>query len=90
MVCAVAGALAIAAMGVDLLTAFSAAAAAVTNVGPGLGAVGPAASYAHLPDGAKLILAALMIAGRLEIVTVAVLLLGPVRSARRRVRQALF
>lgn len=88
--CAVAGALAIAAMGVDLLTAFSAAAAAVTNVGPGLGAVGPAASYAHLPDAAKLILAALMIAGRLEIVTVAVLLLGPVRSARRRVRQALF
>ena len=88
--CAVAGALAIAAMGVDLLTAFSAAAAAVTNVGPGLGAVGPAASYAHLPDAAKLILAALMIAGRLEIVTVAVLLLSPIRSARRRVRQALF
>lgn len=90
VVCAVGGALAIAAMGVDLLTAFSAAAAAVTNVGPGLGAVGPAASYAHLPDGAKLILAVLMIAGRLEIVTVAVLLLSPVRSARRRVRQALF
>lgn len=86
---AVAGALAIAAMGVDLLTAFSAAAAAVTNVGPGLGAVGPAASYAFLPDPAKLLLAALMIAGRLEIVTVAVLLLDPIRSARRRVRQAL-
>ena len=62
----------------------------MTNVGPGLGAVGPAASYAHLPDPAKLLLAALMIAGRLEIVTVAVLLLSPVRSARRRVRQALF
>ena len=87
---AVAGALAISAMGVDLLTAFSAAAAAVTNVGPGLGAVGPAASYAHLPDPAKILLAALMIAGRLEIVTVAVLLLGPIRSARRRVRRALF
>ena len=86
----VAGALAIAAMGVDLLTAFSAAAAAVTNVGPGFGAVGPAASYAFLPEPAKLLLAALMIAGRLEIVTVAVLLLGPIHSARRRVRRALF
>ena len=87
---AVFGALAIAAMGVDLLTAFSAAAAAVTNVGPGLGAVGPAASYAHLPEAAKLLLAALMIAGRLEIITVAVLLLSPMRTARRRLRQALF
>ena len=85
---AVAGALAIAAMGVDLLTAFSAAAAAVTNVGPGLGAVGPAVSYAYLPEPAKLLLAGLMIAGRLEIVTVAVLLLGPIRSARRQLRRS--
>ena len=83
---AVAGALAIAAMGVDLLTALSASAAAVTNVGPGLGSVGPAASYAHLPDAAKLLLAALMIVGRLEIVTVGVLLLQPARSLRRRFR----
>ena len=87
---AVVGALAIAAMGVDLLTAFSAAAAAVTNVGPGLGAVGPAANYAFLPAPAKLLLAVLMIAGRLEIVTVAVLLLGPTRSLRRRIRRGLF
>ena len=87
---AVAGALAIAAMGVDLLTAFSAAAAAVTNVGPGLGAVGPVANYAHLPDAAKLLLAALMIVGRLEIVTVAVLFLHPLHALRRRVREALF
>ncbi len=81
--------LAIVAMGIEPLTAFSAAAASATNVGPGLGGVGPAANYAFLPATAKLLLAALMIAGRLEIVTVAVLLLGPIGSARRRVRDLL-
>jgi len=60
--------------GLDFLTSISAAAAAVGNVGPGLGdVVGPSGNYAPLPDGAKLILAFAMMLGRLELFTVLVL-----------------
>ena len=60
--------------GVDVVTALSGAAAAVSNVGPGLGPViGPAGSYAPLPDSAKWVLAAAMLLGRLELITVLVL-----------------
>ncbi len=82
----VAGALVIVAMGVEPITAFSASAAAVTNVGPGFAEVGPAANYAHLPVGARVLLPVLMIAGRLELVTVAVLLSAPARQIRTRLR----
>jgi trk system potassium uptake protein len=62
-------------MGVDLLTAVTGAATAVGNVGPGLGAlIGPAGNFDILPDGAKWVLAAAMLLGRLEIFTVIVLL----------------
>ena len=87
---AAAGALALTAMGIEPITAISASAASVTNVGPALGAVGPAANYAFLPAPARLLLSVLMIAGRLEIVTVAVLLFSPVRALRVRLRSALF
>jgi trk system potassium uptake protein TrkH len=59
----------------DFLTAFSAAASAISNVGPGLGEIiGPSGNYFLLDDGAKWILAITMIVGRLEIFTVLVLL----------------
>ncbi len=62
-------------LNLDFLTAFSAAASAISNVGPGLGEiVGPSGSYFSLSDGAKWILALTMIIGRLEIFTVLVLL----------------
>jgi trk system potassium uptake protein TrkH len=64
----------LAAMGVDLLTSISAVAASMFNVGPGLGTVGPAENYAHLPDGAKWVLTSCMIAGRLEFYTLLVVL----------------
>lgn len=58
----------------DLLTAISAAASCITNVGPGLGdIVGPAGNFQPLPDGAKWLLAAGMLLGRLELFTVLVL-----------------
>jgi trk system potassium uptake protein TrkH len=67
--------LALAAMGLDLVTALSASATAITNVGPGLGPiVGPAGNFASLPDPAKWILSAAMLLGRLEIFSVLVLL----------------
>ena len=57
----------------DLLTAFSAAAAAINNLGPGLGAVGPAGTYALFNDFQKWITTAAMLLGRLELITVFVL-----------------
>ena len=64
--------LALAATGLDLMTAFSAVAACINNLGPGLGRVG--ASYAGLHDPAKWILCFAMLLGRLEIFTLLVLL----------------
>ncbi len=61
-------------MGLDLVTALSAAAQAVGNVGPGLGDyIGPAGNYSSLPQPAKWVLAFAMMLGRLELFTVLVL-----------------
>ncbi|MEA1902842.1 MAG: TrkH family potassium uptake protein [Actinomycetota bacterium] len=59
--------------GLDLVTATSAVAASIGNIGPGLGEVGPTGNYAGLPDAAKWLLSSLMIVGRLEIFPVLVL-----------------
>jgi trk system potassium uptake protein TrkH len=60
---------------IDFLTALSAAASAISNVGPGLGdVIGPTGSYFSLNNEVKWILALTMIVGRLEIFTVLVLL----------------
>ncbi|MDX5371254.1 MAG: TrkH family potassium uptake protein [Pseudomonadaceae bacterium] len=68
-------ALAVAMCGVDWITALSGAAAMVSGVGPGMGeVVGPAGNYASLPDLAKGVLTIGMLLGRLEILTVLVLL----------------
>lgn len=62
-------------LGLDMTTATSGALTAVANVGPGIGPViGPAGNFAPLPDAAKLVLTAAMYLGRLEILTVFVLL----------------
>ncbi len=64
--------LALASTGLDLMTAFSAVAASINNLGPGLAGVG--ANYAGLDDTAKWILCFGMLLGRLEIFTLLVLL----------------
>jgi len=51
----------------DFMTAFSAVAATFNNIGPGLGKVGPAFSFAELSNFSKVILSFGMLAGRLEI-----------------------
>ncbi len=58
--------------GLDQVTAFSAVAATMNNLGPGLGDV--ALNYAGLPDFAKWVLCFAMLLGRLEIFTLLVLL----------------
>jgi trk system potassium uptake protein TrkH len=59
--------------GVDLLTAISSVATSIGNVGPGIASVDPSQSFAHLPDAGKWVLSFLMLFGRLELFTVAVL-----------------
>jgi trk system potassium uptake protein TrkH len=66
--------LALSFLGMDMLTSVSAAATALGNVGPGLGAIGPAENFAHLPEASKWILIACMLFGRLEIYTLLILL----------------
>ena len=67
-------AIALAFLGLDFITSVSAAASAISNVGPGLGpVVGPDGNYANLPAAAKWILSIGMLLGRLELFTVMVL-----------------
>ena len=68
------GVLILSAMGLDMPTSFGATAAALWNIGPGLGSVGPTDNYAHIPVGGKWVLSILMLMGRLEVFTVVVLL----------------
>jgi len=63
--------LAIMALGVDHLTAFSSIAAMMNNLGPGLGEV--ASNYQSMSDPVKWILTFAMLLGRLEIFTLLVL-----------------
>ena len=61
-------------LGLDQVTAWSAVAASLNNVGPGLGEV--ATHFRDVPDAAKWVCVVAMLAGRLEIFTL-VLLLTP-------------
>ncbi len=57
--------------GLDFLTCISAAASAISNVGPGLGEIiGPEWNYSTLTDYSKLILLITMFLGRLEMLTI--------------------
>ncbi len=68
-------ALILAFIGLDWVTALTGAATAVCNVGPGLGdIIGPVGNFATLPDSAKWFLCLGMLLGRLEIITILVLL----------------
>ena len=60
-------------MGLDLESAIGAAASAMGNIGPALGAFGPTDNYALLSDPGKWVLTFCMLLGRLEIFTVMVL-----------------
>lgn len=60
--------------GRDLVTNFTAVAATINNVGPGLAGVGPTANFADFSNLSKLMLTFNMIAGRLELFPMLVLL----------------
>lgn len=65
----------LAALGLDFTTALSSAVTSLGNVGPGLGeTVGPAGHFGTLPEAAKWVLSGAMLLGRLELMTVLVVL----------------
>ena len=67
------GGMVLAATGLDLVSAFSASVAALSNIGPGLARVGPLSNYSFLNPVAKWTMSFLMLAGRLEIFTILVM-----------------
>jgi trk system potassium uptake protein TrkH len=56
-----------------LETSFSAVLAALSNIGPGLGGVGPASSYDCFSRFSKVVLTLCMLIGRLEIFPILIL-----------------
>ncbi|MDY6912613.1 MAG: TrkH family potassium uptake protein [Chloroflexota bacterium] len=63
------GALIMSALGYDFTTAISSVVAAVGNIGPGLGLVGPSENYAFISGPGKAVLMFCMLIGRLELLT---------------------
>ena len=70
--------------GADILTAITASIATLGNIGPGFGAVGPMGTYADFPTASKVVLFLNMWIGRLEVITVLVLLQPTVWRRLRR------
>ena len=60
--------------GLDAITAFSAVVASLNNIGPGLHQVGPAANFSVLSDFQTWVCSATMLLGRLELLTVLVVI----------------
>lgn len=58
---------------VDLITAFTASAATLNNIGPGFSLVGATQNYAFFSPGSKWVLSLLMLLGRLELYSILVL-----------------
>ena len=59
--------------GSDIMTSLTASASSLGNIGPGLGSIGPADNWGHLPSPAKWMSSFCMLLGRLEIFTVMIL-----------------
>lgn len=81
------GVLALAVLGNDLATSVGASAAAIGNIGPGLGGVGAVDHYGWMGPGSHMVLVFLMLVGRLEIFTV-LLLFHPELWSRARLSRS--
>ena len=68
--------------GHDLVTCFTAVAATMNNIGPGLSMVGPTQNYAFLGDLSKWVLIVDMLAGRLELFPLLIFLYPGTYSSR--------
>ncbi|HCR16483.1 MAG TPA: potassium transporter, partial [Candidatus Latescibacteria bacterium] len=75
-------ALAMAAMGLDIVTAITSVIATLNNIGPGLERVGAVQNFAFIPTAGKLLLSLCMVLGRLELITILVLFMPSFWKAR--------
>jgi len=69
----VAGSVIMTGLGLDFDSAMGSVIASLSNIGPGIGSVGPMDNYAHIPDTGKWFLSFLMMLGRLELFTVLII-----------------
>jgi len=69
----VVGSIIVTMMGMDFISAIGAVATCLSNVGPGIGSVGPLDNFAEVPQSAKWFLCFLMLLGRLELFTILIL-----------------
>lgn len=67
------GSIALSFTGMGFLESLSGMVTCISDVGPGLGSIGPAHSFAHIPAFSKWFLAFVMLVGRLELFTVLVI-----------------
>ncbi len=75
LICLLVITVALASMQLDFVTSLTGALTSLTNVGPGLGdIIGPAGNFQALPDAAKWVLSLGMLMGRLEILSVIIVL----------------
>jgi len=72
--------------GADLITTFTAVAACINNIGPGLGAVGPQGNFAAFSPLGKLLLSFDMLVGRLEIFPMVLLFAPSIWKIRPRIK----
>ena len=85
------GTLAVAATGTEFLTAGSAVISAMTIMGPALGEAGPTANFTVFARPARMMLAALMLIGRLEIYAIMLMFAATARGlqgGRKSLRQS--
>ena len=75
--------------GFDLVTTFTALAACINNIGPGLGDVGPMGNFSAFSYASKLFLSFDMLVGRLEVFPM-LLLFAPSIWRRRKVNRSTF
>lgn len=78
-----AGTVLVTATGAPLLEAFSASISAMSNMGPALGDAGPTSNFLVFSRPARMVLAILMMIGRLELFAVLLMFAAPCASIRR-------
>jgi len=74
--------LAMAGMGLDIVTATTSVIATLNNIGPGLEGVGATRNFAFIPAPGKVMLSLCMVLGRLELFSVLVLFMPSFWRAR--------
>lgn len=67
------GAIVLSLTGMGFMESVSGMITCLSDVGPGLGTIGPASNFAHIPDFSKWFLSLIMLIGRLEVFTVLII-----------------